>query len=338
MKSTVAILALAAVFTQTSYAALNPSLIQQIGQKMIDKVIEQDSLVRALDAEFDISKTNLEQNIVLARASANVKNLPWAKTEQSRALTEASYRAVYEPSYYGVEAQGRVKAYTQVIEAIRYASKEVNKEQSNGSYEYEVETRAILVQLETVQNFNEVYRLMNELNNVGRKVLAKNIGQLKEGLDADNNSGSGPCYKEASYSGQYDWSIRERCMNRAKTELNAYEMAAIVQNQSTIVNKGEQGILIFVKDPAAILDNLPNKGQVQKFEGMTTQILIQKDFVQATTSGFVGLRKYDMDKLDAEFKKALNKYQAQDADQAERVEQDMRQILVDVKKFIRMAQ
>ena len=85
------------------------------------------------------------------------------------------------------------------------------------------------------------------------------------------------------------------------------------------------------------MDNLPSKGQVQKFKGMTTQILIQKDFIQATTSGFVGLIKYDMDKLDAEFKKALNEYQAQDSEQMKHVEQDMRQILVDVKKFIRMA-
>src|SRR5947207_1843883 len=121
MKKFVSVFALAFV-SQSAHAALNPLLLQQLAQRMVNDVIQNDDMVQSVRGEFNTSQTNLENNIAAVQTVSQSRNLPWAPGVESTATTNGSYQAVYRASRYGVEATAVATVNTPTLAAMRYAS------------------------------------------------------------------------------------------------------------------------------------------------------------------------------------------------------------------------
>lgn len=337
MKKIVWAFALAAL-PQASFAALKADIIEQVTQKLVNKIIAGDSFVNSLNASFDLSQTNLEKNIAMTQVYGQVKTLPWAKTEKTLLSATSSYHAVYEPAHYGVEAATTITIKTQVLEALRYGSTEALKEMTGVTEPHELEFKALLQQMEKAPDMKEIRRIFGEMNKVSSKILDEQIAD-KKAIIAKEKSGttSGMCYTQATQSGQYSYAEWKLCMDNLSDELNSYEMAKVVQSLSPIEAMGDQGTRIILKDAGGVLDSFADKGDIKKVESKKALLYFMPDSIMVTVSGFVGARKYDLDDAEAHFKSALLKHQMEDPDQMKMVEADMRSALIAIKKAMRVS-
>jgi hypothetical protein len=335
-KTITALTLTAAVLSPNARAELSPLLLQEFGQRIVDQVIQNDDMFKSAKGRFLVDRTRLEQNIAAVEVTATANNLPWAVGIDSQLRSEGSYQAVQKASRYGVVARVSVSGQTSVMDAIRYTATELNKDYSAND-SLELEAKSILAQLEKVQTLSEVARLLRKLKEVSGKALAREIAEARLKVESASTNCARDALESAKGSETLSDAYFDRCVERKKDKLNMLEMAKIVQEQAQIEDQAGQSVTIKVTDAGGILQAAPiqDRTPIQKFENRSLLLELAAGSVTGTTEAFIGLRKHDFERIERKYKDALLKFQVQGPHQTKRYEEDLKEIVSTVKKFIR---